>query len=1211
MIQTTPNSSGGAGPVARTKSCPSFELLRKSAVPGLALVIAAFLVPSASAQYIRFRAPQVRVTVPANTGTSTLLTNLVRLSGISNNPPVALDISPTLPPGASVQLSTYTVTTNNTPLDVTVNATNVPVGIYTFSLNASGVAATNGLPVTNNFFFTLECGYIWNGSTNALADGAGQWSDASKWLSGGVPGPGDDVIFSDSSGQSNSVYTIGGVVTNAPLVNSIVADDTMIGSLRFSQTNRSSRFNTIQINAGKTLAITGTNGLTYIRDYVSSYLGINAGINVSVVGVDGTLVVSNQSANIAILGDNTSASSSTANTLNLTDLGTFVADVHRIGLGDYQLWPHFDNLSTDNGYNGIPRNFYTYLSLARTNMIRATYVDPDNFTNSVKRDYSLTLGNNERGGTSSNPQYWINFGITNAFFLDSICFAHGSLSSRCLFPPVFATNYDCVAYFRGTNGGRMSVWAASDLGQGDEGQGSGSNDKTTMDFSNGRVDALVDNLYLSRDRLNSLDGGNAQSTLILSMGTFDANTAILGYQTEVGHTNVAYCQGTLVVSNTAVFKANNILELGYTTEDPTNSAATPENNRGIVNLGPGGTVMANSIDVGGLTKLSAANAINLNGGGANLIVTNTIASADKALTTLNFGGDSTLTLHVDGSHTGPYVYVTNLITSGANNTIAIASLQNITLPATVPLISYVSLNGTVPNVEVPSGYTAALLDDQAGTISLSVTTHSPLNLRWQGATADWDTTSKNWYDMDHGTMTNFANGDFVTFDGNPAYPSTINIVTPSLIPSGVTVSNSSLTYTFVNAGGSISGSAVLTKTGTGSLTNDATTTLAVHVEQGRLGGSGSIAGAVISSGASMQYSGTVIGSVDSSGSATLDSFGMINGPVTVLDGGTVTNLGTINGPLTLEEGSLLYNDTFANMQNVGNATVATNATLINAGAIHGMTLVVSGTLEDLGTGGIYLAGDTVNGTRGLIINSGATFIPGGEGIGTTLVLADPSANTYPGRVLLAAGSTNIFKVDVANAQPNTKLLSTFMGFGPNQNAKSQNGCTLVIANVGATPFSAGQVFKMFGYSGAFGRDGDIKDAGLNTTNSYPLIDPPAPGPGLAWDLSNLIPGGYIGVRSVATDPAPLQFITSFGPAIFTNISGNTTNYVTNSALFTQFVWPTNYIGWRLQEQQNPLNVGLSTNWSDVWTYFTNQIFFTNVITTNAATAANFYRMVYP
>jgi len=99
-----------------------------------------------------------------------------------------------------------------------------------------------------------------------------------------------------------------------------------------------------------------------------------------------------------------------------------------------------------------------------------------------------------------------------------------------------------------------------------------------------------------------------------------------------------------------------------------------------------------------------------------------------------------------------------------------------------------------------------------------------------------------------------------------------------------------------------------------------------------------------------------------------------------------------------------------------------------------MTLTVNGTFEDTGAGTIAINGDVQVGTRGLTIAQGGTYIPGGDGIGTTTILPDNTTTiTNAGRVLFSTGSTNIFKIDPA-APANTLMLSVYMGWGPNQSA---------------------------------------------------------------------------------------------------------------------------------------------------------------------------------
>ena len=132
--------------------------------------------------------------------------------------------------------------------------------------------------------------------------------------------------------------------------------------------------------------------------------------------------------------------------------------------------------------------------------------------------------------------------------------------------------------------------------------------------------------------------------------------------------------------------------------------------------------------------------------------------------------------------------------------------------------------------------------------------------------------------------------------------------------------------------------------------------------------------------------------------------------------------------------------------------------------------------------------------------------------------------------------------------------------------------------------------------------GDIFDSG-SSTNSYPILEPATPGPGLVWDLTRLRPNGIIDVKEVGTNPVNIAYSVSMGTLINTNGAGST-----NPTVLSHLQWPTNYIGWRLQQQITPLTVGLGTNWDTVAVaVFTNDIVITNALTTNAV----FFRMIYP
>ena len=150
----------------------------------------------------------------------------------------------------------------------------------------------------------------------------------------------------------------------------------------------------------------------------------------------------------------------------------------------------------------------------------------------------------------------------------------------------------------------------------------------------------------------------------------------------------------------------------------------------------------------------------------------------------------------------------------------------------------------------------------------------------------------------------------------------------------------------------------------------------------------------------------------------------------------------------------------------------------------------------------------------------------------------------------------------------------------------------MITNVGPNPFSAGQSFKFFGQ---YYNDGNINSAGANTTNAFPFIVPKIPGPGLVWDLSQLIPGGTIGI--ISADSVQINLTNKMTIANGTN-------------LVAELSWPSDYIGsgW-LQQQITTLTNGLGTNWSNVGASTTvNDITLTNVINGNSAI---YYRFVRP
>lgn len=1123
------------------------------------LLLAVLAVPALAQETVHLTAIPLRVTVPLNFTGSLAVSNHVTIANGSNE--VDLTVSG-FPAGASGSLD-KTAFTNSGGANLTLTLANVAEGIYNLSVNAANGA-------TNNLLIQLQVGDVWSGASGTTTN----WSDTGNWNGGIVPGAADDVLFAQAGADS--------VASN---ITSIVDQNITVGSLRFSQTNPTNFYHNVMIDPNVTLSVTGTNGFTMLTDYAPN----PKPMTVTIGGQSGTMVVSNEAANFAVLIDNNQTS-----TLILSNLANLNVDVSQIGLGDYLLYPNFWNLQT-NGYNGVPKLYLPTVDLAMTNVIKAVYTDPNNYTNGTNRAYALILGNSENQASSSSKLLLLSLGISNAFDLDSFCISgFGAADGALNFNPVFAAD-NPSAYFRNTDGvSRMSMFCLADAGGPIPAGGNTKAPNVDFASNHGYVDALVDRFIMSRDRPSSSGGCTAQSKMILGQGIFDANTAILGDQEQGNQSKIDYCQAQLIVSNTAVFRVNSDLELGYTTagiSDPSDPGST----YGIINIGPGGTVAANTIGVGGVTKTSGLvgvsdghgqlNQITLTSG-ALLIVSNNIADStpNGSLGLLSFGGNSTLELFVDGNHSGPYAYVNNLTTAGSGNVIQIGGIKNLTLPAQVPLIQYAVGSPTL-TISLPAGYSGTLLNNGAGsTIDAYITAGAPKSLVWRGyVNNNWDTSTPNWLDLNTGLQTNFASLDEVSFDDTPSIPTNIALV-GQMIVGGVTMTNSVQDYTFSGTGSTV-GSATLTKAGTGSLDIEANTELSVNLTQGTLTGAGTVNSVDISPGATMVYSGTIKAGVVCGGTGT--SSGNITGLVDVQYGGVFTNLNAITGNLLLETNSFLNNS--GSISDLGpTATVDPGAFLLNIGNIsdsgvaNGGTMQVYGTLEDTGSGSLTLAR--------LNILPGSLFIPGGDGIGTTTLYPD-SVLSDPGRLSLNGGATTIIKVDTDTAN-NTEVRSGYLDYGGSSSIQQQNGCTLVITNIGTSSFAAGQTFTVF--RNAVG--GNPLNTG-SSTNSFPIIEPTTPGPGMSWDLSHLwIPNGSGNYGVIGVIATPVVTLTnSFAIVSGTNVVGT-------------FSWPQAELGWVLESQVNPVSVGLSNNWTRIKGSWTNtDLVFTNSITNGTV----FYRLVYP
>jgi hypothetical protein len=227
------------------------------------------------------------------------------------------------------------------------------------------------------------------------------------------------------------------------------------------------------------------------------------------------------------------------------------------------------------------------------------------------------------------------------------------------------------------------------------------------------------------------------------------------------------------------------------------------------------------------------------------------------------------------------------------------------------------------------------------------------------------------------------------------------------------------------------------------------------------------------------------------------------------------------------------------------------------------------------------------------MGAGGFFYPGDDALGATLFASASTALSFPGALLQAQGSTTVLNVNMADNPSNTVVEVPFMSFGASASQQTQNGCTLKINNIGSIPFAAGQTFAFFQYPG-----GGVPGNTGSSTNTFPIISPFTPGPGLAWDLSQLWSAGSIGVVTAASHRPLLT---------------NSFTLLGTSNIVLQLSWDTNnYYGWRLESQVDSPATGISlnnANWAGVsgsWTNSSETI--TNSLNTTNAT---FYRLVFP
>lgn len=537
----------------------------------------------------------------------------------------------------------------------------------------------------------------------------------------------------------------------------------------------------------------------------------------------------------------------------------------------------------------------------------------------------------------------------------------------------------------------------------------------------------------------NLAGFSATLGSIAGSGTIQLGTGTL---TAGANNSSTSFDGVFSGSGSFTKTGSGALTLGGSNTAESNFTGTVNVNSGSLVLnGRLGDAVANS------ATLNVANGATLSGSGTFLgnlaLGTGGIFAPGNSPGTLAIGGnlllDATSVLNFELAQAGVVGGgINDLITVGGNLTLD-GTLNVAALPGfgdgIYRLLNYAGAltdNGLAFGLR-PDGYTASLITNVAGQVSVQFTLGVPTVLYWDGTdttaassavngdggSGTWNSTTTNWTSAP-GFSTSFAwgsqtgvfagaAGGTVQVSGTQAFQQlrfeTGGYVLDTAAGGGALATTGGTSIIDVSAGlaatinTAIQGTAGLTKAGTGTLT---------------LGGANSYAGLTsIAAGALVLGSGGVIaGAVENNASFTNN--GTVQGLVT--NAGTLRSTGTLSAGLTNNAGVV------ADLSGVLNGNVSNAGTVRLIGSIGG-----NATFNQLGTGVFDLAGSTASvgalsgggsvqlGTGSLVIGSNnastsfAGIIAGSGGIEKlgTGAFTLTGANTFAGRTLVSAGSLTL------------------------------------------------------------------------------------------------------------------------------------------------------------------------------------------------------------
>jgi autotransporter-associated beta strand protein len=738
---------------------------------------------------------------------------------------------------------------------------------------------------------------------------------------------------------------------------------------------------------------------------------------------------------------------------------------------------------------------------------------------------------------------------------------------------------------------------------------------------------LIDNL----DQTYSTN--NFYASAISYIGNTIVSNGVLALVAPNTFTNPASVPASITLAtSTAVLDAS---QMGYVSNllsvddgiTPTNTVVVTD---GVLRLSANYTLAGRGTVKGGGVISSGTINPGSAGSGGTLSISNGLAINDGATNFFDLSDD--LTGLVKPSD---MINVQGNVHLSGNIAVTVGALNGVLTVGKYPVIKYsgnlINEGGVVPSGPI-SNFTLGgtfintsratlILSNAPGEVDLVVVSLNNLNLTWAGDGASnwWDVAnSYTWTNGTDASPIQFYQLDSVTF-GDTSNPTNDSVfLSGTLVPSFITTVNSTTNFIF-GGNGSIGGSTMLMKKGSGTLilTNGANSYSGGTVISNGVLNAGSDSGnnqndlalgtgpVTVNSTAELRFGGNsggtvvrhyIVNPVTVNGGIVRASDGeqhLTNSTVTITATGGTLQTGWATKNLVLDSpligtgnvtvsaangtnaagGQVILNNPSNTIS--GSVIIVTNANL----ALVGLAGLSNSPSIDVQRGGTLdvslrsnasltlLSGQTLMGNgiirgRFMTAASGSFLTPGASSIGTLTVTNTGNTTNFS---TVTLGGTTIMEINRA-ASPNSDRL-----------AASTNifGGTLTVNNIGAA-LVAGDTFTLFT---------SVTNTGAFATTTLPTLPS-----GLDWSNS-LASNGRLTVIAIAVvNLTPTNIVTSLTNGILT------------------LSWPSDHTGWRLQTQTNSLAVGIGTNWFDVvGATTTNQV----NVTMNLTNGTVFFRLIYP